>query len=133
LLRVTALGSLAAINPLAAGGVWLASGILARSGALWLSVDLPAAREGGASVSAGRVVRRDFIIGAVFAAVLSFVLAGPFVSVVGLLFGFVALAGTAWRWTWLCRKLLGGQTGDVIGALHALGEIAVLTIFLIFA
>lgn len=132
-LRVTALGSLAAINPLAAGGVWLASGILARSGALWLSVDLPAAREGGASVSAGRVTRRNFIIGAMFAAVLGFVLAGPFVSAIGLLFGYLALAGAAWAWTWLCRRLLGGQTGDVIGAMHALGEVIVMTVFLIFA
>lgn len=132
-LRVTALGSLAAINPLAAGGIWLAAGVLARSGALWLSVDLPAVREGGASVSAGRVTRRAFIIGAVFAAVLSFVLAGPFVSVLGLLLGLLAVAGTAWGWTWLCRRLLGGQTGDVIGALHALIEVAVLTMFLILA
>lgn len=132
-LRVTALGSLAAINPLAAGGVWLATGVLARSGALWLSVDLPAAREGGASASAGRVTRRDFIIGTVFAIVLSFVLAGPFVSVLGLLFGLLVVAGTAWAWTWLCRRLLGGQTGDVIGALHALIEVAVLAMFLIFA
>jgi adenosylcobinamide-GDP ribazoletransferase len=132
-LRVAGLGALAGINPLAAGGVWLASGVLARSGALWLSVDLPAAREGGASASAGRVTKRDFAIGAVFAAILSFVLAGPFVSVLGLLFGLLAVVGTAWGWTWLCRRLLGGQTGDVIGALHALIEVALLTVFLVFA
>lgn len=132
-LRVTALGSLAAINPLAAAGSWLAAGVLARSGALWLSVDLPAAREGGAAASAGRVTRRDFLIGAVFAAILSFILAGPFVSVLGLFFGLLAVAGTAWGWTRLCRRLLGGQTGDVIGALHALSEVAVLTVFLVFA
>lgn len=132
-LRVAGFGSLAAINPLAAGGVWLATGVLARSGALWLSVDLPAARVGGASASAGRVKKRDFVIGAAFAAVLSFVLAGPFVSVLGLFFGLLAVAGTAWGWTWLCRRLLGGQTGDVIGALHALSEVAALAVFLIFA
>ncbi|MDP1731553.1 MAG: adenosylcobinamide-GDP ribazoletransferase [Devosia sp.] len=132
-LRVTALGSLAAVNPLAAGGIWLAAGVLARSGALWLSAELPAAREGGASASAGRVAKRDFTIGAVFAVVLSFVLAGPFVGVLGLLFALLAAAGTALGWARLCRRLLGGQTGDVIGALHALIEIAVLTAFLAFA
>lgn len=132
-LRVAGLGSLAAINPLAAGAVWLAAGVLARSAALWLSVDLPAAREGGASASAGRVTKRNFVIGAVFATVLGFVLAGPFVSMLGLFFGLLAVAGTAWGWTWLCRRLLGGQTGDVIGALHALSEVAALTMFLIFA
>jgi len=70
-LRVAGLGSLAAIDPLAAGGIWLAAGVLARSGALWLSVELPAARQGGASASAGRVTRRAFFVGAIFAAILS--------------------------------------------------------------
>lgn len=132
-LRITALGAIAAANPLAAGGVWLGTGILARSGALWLSVDLPAAREGGASASVGRVTKHDFFIGAVFAMALAFVLAAPFVSVLGLVLGLLAVGGTAWMWTRLCRRLLGGQTGDVIGALHALIEIAVLTVFVVFA
>jgi len=131
-LRVAALGSIAAVNPLAAGGIWVAAAVVSRSGALWLSVDLPAAREGGASAGAGRVAKRDFIIGAVFAALLSFVLAAPFVGVIGVLFGLLAAAAVAWAWTRLCRRLLGGQTGDVIGALHALIEIAALTIFLVF-
>ena len=30
-------------------------------------------------------------------------------------------------WTELCRRMVGGQTGDLIGALVALTEIAVLT------
>lgn len=132
-LRVTALGAIAAANPLAAGGVWLAAGILARSGALWLSVDLPAAREGGASASIGRLAKRDFLIGAAFAVALAFVLAAPFVSVLGLVLGLLAVGGAAWMWTRLCRRLLGGQTGDVIGALHALIEIAALAVFAVFA
>jgi adenosylcobinamide-GDP ribazoletransferase len=132
-LRVAALGSLAAVNPLAAGGVWLAASLLARSGAMWLSVELPAAREGGASASAGRVTKRAFAIGAAFAVVLSLVLAGPFVGVLGLIFALLAGGGAVLGWTWLCRRLLGGQTGDVIGALHALIEIAALTMFLAFA
>jgi len=131
-LRVAALGSVAAVNPLAAGGIWLAAGVVARSGALWLSVDLPAAREGGASASVGRVTRGDFAIGTAFAAVLAFVLAAPFAGVVGLVLAGLAAAGVAWGWTWTCRRLLGGQTGDVIGALHALIEVGVLTVFLIF-
>jgi len=36
-------------------------------------------------------------------------------------------------WAWLCRRLVGGQTGDLIGALHALIEAAVLVIFAAFA
>jgi adenosylcobinamide-GDP ribazoletransferase len=35
-------------------------------------------------------------------------------------------------WTALCRRMIGGQTGDLIGALGALVEIAVLTALLGF-
>lgn len=133
LLRVTALGALAAINPLAAAAVWLAASIVGRSGALWLAVALPPARADGASATAGRLPARSFAIGAVFAAILLFVLAGPATSLVGLgaalLLALAVIAG----WTALCRRLVGGQTGDMIGALGALVEIAALTALLPFA
>ena len=126
LLRVTALGAVAAINPLAAGAIWLAASIMARSGALWLAVALPPARADGASATAGRVPMQSYVVGAVFALVLLFVLAGPATSLVGLgaalLLALVVIAG----WTALCQRMLGGQTGDLIGALVALVEIAVL-------
>ncbi|MDB5540036.1 MAG: Adenosylcobinamide-GDP ribazoletransferase [Devosia sp.] len=133
LLRVTAIGAVAAYNPLAAGGIWLASSILARSGCLWLSVDLPNAREGGASAAVGRVSKRAFSIGMGFAVVLAFVLAAPFTSVVAVVLALAAAAGVAAAWTGTCRRLIGGQTGDLIGALHVLIELAVLTVLLIFA
>lgn len=132
LLRVTALGALA-VAPLEAGALWLAVMVLGRSGALWLSAALPPARSGGASASAGRVGRGGFAIGAVFAAGLSFVLAAPFVGVVGLVAALLAAVATALLWEKLCRRLIGGQTGDLIGALQALIEVMVLTMFLIFA
>jgi adenosylcobinamide-GDP ribazoletransferase len=133
LLRVTALGSMAAINPLMAGAIWLAASIVGRSGALWIAVALPAARSDGASVTAGRLDGRHFAVGAVFAAILLFVLAGPPTSLVAL--GFAALLAVAViaGWTALCRRLVGGQTGDLIGALGALVEIAVLAALLPFA
>ncbi|HEY0919199.1 adenosylcobinamide-GDP ribazoletransferase, partial [Devosia sp.] len=65
------------------------------------------------------------------AAALALMLAGPFVGVLGVAVGGLAAAGVAWAWTRACRQLLGGQTGDAIGALHALIEIAVLTAFLV--
>jgi adenosylcobinamide-GDP ribazoletransferase len=132
-IRIAAFGSIAAVNPLAAGALMLASAMLGRSGSLWLSVELPPAREGGASASAGRVTRRAFAIGAAFAVVLAFVLAGPFTTVVGVVLALIAAAGTATAWVWACRRLMGGQTGDLIGALHALIEIAVLGVLVVFA
>lgn len=132
-IRVAALGSIAAVNPLAAGALMLASATVGRMGSLWLSVELPPARAGGASASAGRVSRRAFLIGAAFAAVLALVIAGPFTTVVGVVLALLAAAGTAAAWVWACRRLVGGQTGDLIGALHALIEVAALTVFAILA
>jgi adenosylcobinamide-GDP ribazoletransferase len=133
IVRVVAYGSLAAVNPLAAGAIMLGVAILARSASLWLSAALPLAREGGAAASAGRVTRQSFAIGAAFAVVLTFALAGPFAGILGVAFALLAAVGTALTWVWTCRKLIGGQTGDLIGALYALIEVAVLTMLLLFA
>jgi adenosylcobinamide-GDP ribazoletransferase len=130
-LRITAIGSIA--NPLAATGLFLAANLMARSGALWLTVALPPARIGGAAAAAGQVSRQAFGVGAVFMVVLSFVLAAFAVSVAGLVLAYVLGALVVWGWVTLCRRLIGGQTGDLIGALQALIEMAVLTGFMIFA
>ena len=129
-LRVTAIGSIA--NPLEAAGTWMAATVMARSGALWLTVALPAARVGGAAATAGQVTRQAFGIGAVFMVVLSFVLAAFAVSVFGLIVAYVLGALVVLGWVTLCRRLIGGQTGDLIGALMALIEVAVLTAFMVF-
>lgn len=125
-LRVTALGAAVAINPLAAGAIWLAASIAGRSGALWLAVALPPARSDGASATAGQVPGRSFAVGAVFALVLLFVLAAPATSLVGLGAALVLAVLVIAGWTQMCRQMVGGQTGDLIGALGALVEIAVL-------
>lgn len=126
MLRVTALGAAVAINPLAAGAIWLAASIAGRSGALWLAVALPAARSDGASATAGRVSGHSFAVGAVFALVLMFVLAAPAASLVGLGVALVLAVLVIAGWAQMCRQMVGGQTGDLIGALGALVEIAVL-------
>lgn len=132
-LRVTAIGAVAASNPLAAAAIWLAANVVGRSGALWVAVVLPPARRDGASASVGQVPKHSFAVGATFAALLWFLLAGPATSLVGLsvalLLAIMVIAG----WTALCRRLAGGQTGDLIGALAALVEVAVLAGLLPFA
>lgn len=133
IVRVTALGAMAAVNPLAAGALMIAATVAARSGSLWLSVELPPAREGGASASVGRISRLAFGVGAAFAVALVFVLAGPFTGILGVGFTILAAALSALGWVWLCRRLVGGQTGDLIGALHALIEVAALTMLVLFA
>ena len=53
-------------------------------------------------------------------------LAGPATNLLALGLALVATLCVAAGWTALCKRLLGGQTGDVMGALGALIEIAVL-------
>ena len=133
LLRVTALGAVAAVNPLAAAAIWLAASVVGRSGALWLAVALPPARAEGASATAGQLSGRSFAVGAVFAVILLFILAAPATSLVGLGAALLLALGAIAGWTALCRRLVGGQTGDLIGALGALTEIGVLAALLPFA
>ena len=132
-LRVVALGSIAAASPFAAAAIWIATTALARSGCLWLSLELPNARAGGVSASAGRVGRGSFGIGLLFAAIVAFITAAPFTSVAALVLAFLVAGLIAWGWTEVCRRLVGGQTGDLIGALQALIEVGVITVLLAFA
>lgn len=132
-LRVMAIGSMAETSPLAAGAAWLAATIVGRSAGLWVAVVLPPARRDGASAAAGQLSWRGFAVGIAFAGLLLFVLGGPASSVAGIISAVALTMGVAWGWTALCRRLVGGQTGDLIGALVALIEIAALTGLLVFA
>jgi adenosylcobinamide-GDP ribazoletransferase len=132
-LRVTALGGVAAVNPLAAAGMWLAANIAGRSGALWVAVTLPPARAEGASASAGTLAVSRFVVGAALATLLVFVIGAPASSLLGVILALLAVGLVVLGWTALCRKLVGGQTGDLIGAAAGLGEVAALAVLLIFA
>ena len=133
MLRVTGLGAVAASSPLAAAAIWLAANIAGRSGALWLVVALPAARPDGLAATAGAVSGRSFAVGAVFAVLLLFVLGGAATNLLALGLAIAAALAVMAGWSALCRRLVGGQTGDLIGALGALIEIAVLAALLPFA
>ena len=128
--RIAAVGSIS--SPLEAAAILLTAPLIARSGALWLTLALPPARSGGAAATAGQVTQRNFFIGIGVAAVVSFATAGFAVGLPGLFVGFALAAVVALGWTNLCRRMIGGQTGDLIGALQALLEIAALTAFMIF-
>jgi adenosylcobinamide-GDP ribazoletransferase len=133
LLRVFAIGGIAAIHPFAGAAAWLASGIVARSGSLWLPLALPPARATGVAAAAGRVQQPAFWVGAAIALVLCVALAIPFAGVAGVVVALAVAGLTVVLWTMICRRLIGGQTGDCVGALQALIEIAVLSVFFAFA
>ncbi|MCP8884214.1 adenosylcobinamide-GDP ribazoletransferase [Devosia sp. XJ19-1] len=132
-LRVTAIGGVAAVNPLAAAALWLAANVAGRSGALWIAVALPPARVDGASATAGMLPASRFAVGALLAALLVFVIGAPASSLLGVVVALLAVGLVALGWAALCRRLVGGQTGDLIGAAAGLSEVAALAILLIFA
>ena len=131
-LRIAIISAMVGVGPAFAAAIWLASGLMARSGALWLSVALPAARPDGASATAGRVTLPAFFMGVVFALILGLIFGAPGAGLVGFLAAAALVAATAWGWAALCERLVGGQTGDLIGALQALLEIAALIGFMAF-
>lgn len=133
LLRVTAVGAVAATSPLAAAGLWLAANLLGRNAGLWLAVTLPPARSDGASAAAGALPRRAFLVGAALAVVLAALFAAPFAGIPAVALAVLATAFVTYGWTRLCARLIGGKTGDLIGAAGSLGEIAALSVLLIFA
>ena len=75
----------------------------------------------------------QLVFTSVFMVALSFVLAGFVVGVIGLVAAYGLAALVVWGWVTLCRRMIGGQTGDLIGALQALIEAAALTGLMIFA
>lgn len=128
-LKAAALSAIAARNPLAAATAWLAATMLARSGSLYLPLRLPPARETGAAATAGQVSRNAFGVGIVFATIIAMVLAAPFTGLLGLALALVLATLVVIGWTWLCERLVGGLTGDLIGAAQALLELALLAVF----
>lgn len=82
---------------------------------------LPPARHDGLSVGAGRVAGKAAFAGAALgeAALLALGPGPAFASVVALALIFIGFR-------LLCRAQIGGQTGDTVGALQQLAEIAVL-------
>ncbi|HUH77116.1 MAG TPA: adenosylcobinamide-GDP ribazoletransferase [Devosia sp.] len=131
--RITALGALAAVNPWAAGALWLAANVVGRSLSCWLSLTLPAARTAGLSYATGPLTQKSFAIGMAIAAAIAVALAGPFAGVDGLALAAILSLAIALLWRAVCKKLVEGQTGDLIGALCALGEVAMLTGLIAFA
>jgi adenosylcobinamide-GDP ribazoletransferase len=123
-LRVGALASL----PSAHAVVWalIASHAAARATMPALMLLLPPARDDGLSFDAGRPPGESVAAAAVI---------GFLILILGLHFGrgllaLVVLAVVAALVAWLAKRQVGGQTGDVLGALEQVSEIAVLLVAL---
>jgi len=120
LLRTSAIANIAA--PALVAPALIAAHAASRATmpiSMWL---VPSARTDGLSATAGSVSRRSVGIASaagIVALVLAFGLTAGIVLTVLLL---LLIGGMAW----LCIKQIGGQTGDVLGALEQVGEIIIL-------
>ena len=129
----------ACLADIAAAGWWLpicimtGAAALSRAEAVWLLASTDAARRDGVASTIGRpssdILIPALAIGVIVAAVLSYVAAGFF----GALCIILAGAAAALIVRILAVRQIGGQTGDVCGALIILSETAMLAAASIFA
>ena len=124
LLRVGALASL----PSAHAVVWalIASHAAARATMPALMLLLPPARSDGLSFDAGRPAGESVAA----AAVIGFLVLAICLHVGHGFLALLVLAVIAALVAWLAKRQIGGQTGDVLGALEQVSEIAVLLVAL---
>jgi adenosylcobinamide-GDP ribazoletransferase len=122
MLRVGALASLGA--PALAATALIAAHAAARAPMPVFMRLVPPARADGMSAEAGEPPRASAIAAGVLGIVALLVCLGPAFGLVAVLLvacGFAVVA-------WLCRRQIGGQTGDVLGTLEQLGEVIVLLV-----
>lgn len=125
-LRVAGVAALAAVSGWLALAGLIAAAALSRAGMVAALAGLPAARHDGLGHAAGRpgrgVVAIAVVIGVAAAIWPAVLLARPLAW-----FAAVFCCGLAQIWlARQARRRLGGQTGDVLGAIQQVGEIAAL-------
>lgn len=130
-LRATALAAITARDPIAAACALIAATVLARSISLYLPFSLPPARREGAGATAGRPSWNTFLIGLVLALLIAALIAAPLLGIFSVAMALVVAAPVCIYWGWLCRNLIGGQTGDLTGALGAYLEAAIISSFMV--
>lgn len=122
MLRVGVLASLGGPAPVAMALIAAHAGARAPMPAFMRLV--PPARADGMSAQAGKPPGASAIAAGVLGILVLMVCLGLATGTVAALLvacGFYAMA-------WLCRRQIGGQTGDVLGALEQLGEVTVLLV-----
>jgi adenosylcobinamide-GDP ribazoletransferase len=125
-LRIGALAALAARAewPAVLAAIRIAAA-LSRPAGLTLLAFLPPARRDGASYSVGQPTRETFWLAAGLAGLITIILGilgGLPASGLGLMLALSGLTGLAFMR--LAERHIGGQTGDIVGAVQQVAEIA---------
>jgi adenosylcobinamide-GDP ribazoletransferase len=123
-MRATSLALIANESLGLAGAVLIGAAALSRTEALMPLALLPPARENGAGFGAGKPERAALRVAACIAIVFALapLVAGAYLA--RSLAGIAVATGVAYAIVLLARKHIGGQTGDVAGAVQQLSEIA---------
>jgi len=121
LLRAAALASL---DPALVAPALVAAHVAARATMPMLMLLVPPARTEGLAADAGRPPRAGVVVAALLAALTLLFGLGPLTAIIVVA---LLLCATVFM-AWLCLRQVGGQTGDVLGALEQAGEITVLLI-----
>lgn len=122
LLRWAALASLP--GPAVVALVLIATHTAARATMPVLMLLVPQARADGLAADAGRPPQKSVMAAGLIAAIVLGIGLGPSAALIAI----VLLACVIAIMAWLCIKMIGGQTGDTLGALEQTGEIAVLLV-----
>src|ERR1700733_8159169 len=124
ILRISTLASFFS----SASGVWalLASHAGARAAMMAFMFIVPPARRDGLSSDAGQPPIES--VGA--AIVLGFVIVAFCVGLLHAIVALILLIAVVALMSWLSRKQIGGQTGDVLGAVEQIAEIVILLVAL---
>ncbi len=125
-LRLGALATLCDRIGWRAGVALVAVAILSRAAALAPLALLPPARTDGAAAAVGRPTGLTHATAWVLAAILALVTAFLGLPVHGILLGAALAAGMGLAMTWLSQGLIGGHSGDAVGATQQLAEVAAL-------
>ena len=124
LLRVAVIATLA--RPSLALCALIAAHSAARATLPVFMMMVPPARDDGLSRTAGQPTQQSAVIAGVLGIAILAVFLGPLAGFAALILLVVVMALTAW----LSSSQIGGQTGDVLGALEQIGEAAVLLVAL---
>lgn len=119
-LRAAALSALA--DPFIVLAAMAGAGAVSRAAMPPVMRSLPRASESGLGASAGRPAALDSWAGVGLASVMALILLGPVAAFAGIMAAAIATITVAA----LARRRLGGYTGDVLGAVQQMAEIAAL-------
>jgi adenosylcobinamide-GDP ribazoletransferase len=130
-LKVALLAELMVLGALPSAALLVAAAVAGRTVALYPWVGLPNARGEGLAASAGRphaaAFRRALLLAVVVTALLT-----VWISPLGFVVAAILAAAGAKGVASLADRLIGGHTGDVIGAAVIVGDLLYLAAFAIF-